>query len=168
MMMNEYDYGTMDESSSSYPYYSGNANDNCDEFSIMQIQEANDFAAYDQAMYDACYYDYQQQQVYDDENGFVDNYEYDDNADTIMWDDEQQSGYYNQQDDDDANEYQQEENHDDSALLRLILGVQTYLDEATTTNRSTADTPLMDLQYKMYTYMKQRAFELGMDTSSLY
>ncbi|KAI8368862.1 hypothetical protein EDC96DRAFT_504605 [Choanephora cucurbitarum] len=49
----------------------------------------------------------------------------------------------------------------DEGLLKLILDVQSYLAEAP------QDSPLFALQYKMYTYLRQRASELGMDVSSL-
>ncbi|KAL9551146.1 hypothetical protein PS6_005160 [Mucor atramentarius] len=54
---------------------------------------------------------------------------------------------------------QQEEEADimDDSLLKLIVDVQSYLSEAPT------DSPLFALQYKMYTYLKQRAFEMGME-----
>jgi hypothetical protein len=53
---------------------------------------------------------------------------------------------------------------DQDALLNLIVGVQQYLADlqnAGANNRQ--DSPLLDLQYKMYTYLKQRACEMGMD-----
>ncbi|CAO3623569.1 unnamed protein product [Mucor fragilis] len=60
--------------------------------------------------------------------------------------------------------YQQEQEQQDEAadimddsLLKLIVDVQSYLSEAPT------DSPLFALQYKMYTYLKQRAFEMGME-----
>lgn len=57
--------------------------------------------------------------------------------------------------------YQQEQDEEtnimDDSLLKLIVDVQSYLAEAPT------DSPLFALQYKMYTYLKQRAFEMGME-----
>jgi U3 small nucleolar ribonucleoprotein component len=57
--------------------------------------------------------------------------------------------------------YQQEQDEEigimDDSLLKLIVDVQCYLSEAST------DSPLFALQYKMYTYLKQRAFEMGME-----
>ncbi|KAJ2962047.1 hypothetical protein NQZ79_g2765 [Umbelopsis isabellina] len=50
------------------------------------------------------------------------------------------------------------------ALLNLVVGVQQYLADLQTTgfdNRQ--ESPLLDLQYKMYTYLKQRAYEMGAD-----
>ncbi|GAA5809847.1 hypothetical protein MFLAVUS_003262 [Mucor flavus] len=42
------------------------------------------------------------------------------------------------------------------SLLELVVGVQTYL-----TEQAKFDSPLYDLQYKLYTYMRQRALDLG-------
>ncbi|KAG2186204.1 hypothetical protein INT43_002642 [Umbelopsis isabellina] len=50
------------------------------------------------------------------------------------------------------------------ALLNLVVGVQQYLADLQMTgfdNRQ--ESPLLDLQYKMYTYLKQRAYEMGAD-----
>ncbi|CEP11750.1 hypothetical protein [Parasitella parasitica] len=52
----------------------------------------------------------------------------------------------------------QEINVMDDSLLNLIVNVQSYLAEAPT------DSPLFALQYKMYTYLKQHAFEIKMNT----
>ncbi|KAI8641028.1 hypothetical protein BD408DRAFT_418959 [Parasitella parasitica] len=61
--------------------------------------------------------------------------------------------------------YQQEQQEQeidimDDSLLNLIVDVQSYLAEAPT------DSPLFALQYKMYTYLKQHAFEIGMNVPS--
>lgn len=63
----------------------------------------------------------------------------------------------------DYDDYQQpkEEAYINDSLLKLIVDVQSYLSEAPT------DSPLFALQYKMYTYLKQRASEMGMDVSSI-
>jgi hypothetical protein len=45
----------------------------------------------------------------------------------------------------------------DESLLRLIVDVQSYLTEAPT------DSPLLKLQYKMYTYFKQRVSEMDVE-----
>ncbi|KAG2233850.1 hypothetical protein INT48_005296 [Thamnidium elegans] len=42
------------------------------------------------------------------------------------------------------------------SLLELVVGVQTYLAE-----QAKFDSPLYGLQYKLYTYMRQRALDLG-------
>lgn len=71
--------------------------------------------------------------------------------------------YYEQQqeedeEEEDEEEIQQEEEYIlDHSLLKLIVDVQSYLSEAP------QDSPLFALQYKMYTYLKQRAFEMGME-----
>lgn len=49
----------------------------------------------------------------------------------------------------------------DEGLLKLIVDVQSYLADAPT------DSPLFSLQYKMYTYLKQRALEMGMEIPSI-
>ncbi|KAH8556621.1 hypothetical protein BGW37DRAFT_405488, partial [Umbelopsis sp. PMI_123] len=50
------------------------------------------------------------------------------------------------------------------ALLNLIVGVQQYLADLQTAGANNRqDSPLLELQYKMYTYLKQRACEMGMD-----
>ncbi|KAI8889550.1 hypothetical protein K501DRAFT_282212 [Backusella circina FSU 941] len=49
---------------------------------------------------------------------------------------------------------QEEEYIVDDSLLKLIVDVQSYLSEAPT------DSPLLQLQYKMYTYFKQRVSEI--------
>lgn len=54
----------------------------------------------------------------------------------------------------------QEEYILDEGLLKLIVDVQSYLAEAPT------DSPLFALQYKMYTYLKQRASDMGMEIPS--
>ncbi|KAI9299500.1 hypothetical protein BJ944DRAFT_274188 [Cunninghamella echinulata] len=123
---------------------------------IMQQRELNDFEEYDQAMYNAMYY--------------TDDYSYHDGDYMEDDEEEEQQNDYNDDDmmlwDDNNNEEYEEEQHDDSALLRLIVDVQMYLSESPSLNKK--DTPLLDLQYKMYTYMKQKAIELGVDTSNLY
>ncbi|KAJ8661535.1 hypothetical protein O0I10_002802 [Lichtheimia ornata] len=60
---------------------------------------------------------------------------------------EQQSAY----------DYQQD------ALLHLIVGVQSYLSDLSCSGLSNdqQDSPLNDLQYKMYTYLKRRAHDMG-------
>lgn len=67
-----------------------------------------------------------------------------------------EADYYDYQE----QEQEQEPYIVDQSLLQLILDVQSYLSEAPT------DSPLFALQYKMYTYLKQRASEMGMDIPS--
>ncbi|KAF1804403.1 hypothetical protein FB192DRAFT_1357534 [Mucor lusitanicus] len=80
-------------------------------------------------------------------------YEYDQDMAQVVNEAEYQDYCYQQE------EQQQEEEADimDDSLLKLIVDVQSYLAEAPT------DSPLFALQYKMYTYLKQRAFEMGME-----
>ncbi|KAI9289286.1 hypothetical protein BC943DRAFT_314020 [Umbelopsis sp. AD052] len=53
---------------------------------------------------------------------------------------------------------------DQDALLKLIVGVQQYLSDLQNAGANNQqDSPLLELQYKMYTYLKQRACEMGMD-----
>ncbi|KAI8078832.1 uncharacterized protein BX664DRAFT_342821 [Halteromyces radiatus] len=144
MMMNEYNNGMTEDIN----YYYSSMDDTSDEIHMMQAQEANDFAQYDQ-MYQA---------LYDDPSIEQDN--------EMMWEEEEEEELYDVDHEVGDDDMDEEEEHDDSALLRLIVGVQMYLGE-TSFIHDKNDTPLLDLQYKMYTYMKQRAFELGMDTSML-
>jgi hypothetical protein len=69
-----------------------------------------------------------------------------------------EADYYDYQEQE--QEQEQEPYVVDQSLLQLILDVQSYLSEAPT------DSPLFALQYKMYTYLKQRASEMGMDIPS--
>ncbi|KAI8078136.1 uncharacterized protein B0P05DRAFT_542642 [Gilbertella persicaria] len=50
---------------------------------------------------------------------------------------------------------------DSDSLLNLVMGVQNYLAEQKTIRTEEYNSPLYDLQYKMYIYMRQKAFELG-------
>ncbi|CAO3624255.1 unnamed protein product [Cunninghamella blakesleeana] len=130
---------------------------------MMQQRELNDFAEYDQAMYGnnndyPLYYYHNNDAAVDYSYGMEEEVQEMDD-DMMMWENDD-----DQEDQDDQEE--EEENHDDEALLRLIVGVQMYISESTTLSKK--DSPLLDLQYKMYTYMKQKAIELGVDTSNLY
>ncbi|KAG1461171.1 hypothetical protein G6F56_005787 [Rhizopus delemar] len=54
-----------------------------------------------------------------------------------------------------------EEPYEDDALLNLILGVQHYMTErAKIFDGKLTDSPLYNLQYKMYSYLRQRASEV--------
>ncbi|KAI8070348.1 hypothetical protein BC940DRAFT_235881 [Gongronella butleri] len=59
--------------------------------------------------------------------------------------------------------------YENDALLKLIVGVQSYLTDMAATSSSGArqDSPLLDLQYKMYMYLKQRACDMGVDIDAL-
>jgi hypothetical protein len=60
-------------------------------------------------------------------------------------------------------EQQEEYCYENDSLLSLIVGVQSYLEEQTSagTIKGKSDSPLYSLQYKMYTYMRQRACDMG-------
>lgn len=47
------------------------------------------------------------------------------------------------------------------SLLELVVGVQSYLTEQQAVSSKISDSPLYNLQYKLYSYMRQRALELG-------
>ncbi|KAI7887113.1 hypothetical protein K492DRAFT_173485 [Lichtheimia hyalospora FSU 10163] len=48
------------------------------------------------------------------------------------------------------------------ALLHLVVGVQSYLSDLSCSGLSNdQDSPLNELQYKMYTYLKRRAHDMG-------
>ncbi|KAG2195133.1 hypothetical protein INT47_006997 [Mucor saturninus] len=46
-------------------------------------------------------------------------------------------------------------------LLELVVGVQSYLTEQQAVSSKIPDSPLYNLQYKLYSYMRQRALQLG-------
>ncbi|KAI9299489.1 hypothetical protein BJ944DRAFT_274196 [Cunninghamella echinulata] len=89
--------------------------------------------------------------------------------------------YYNEQCSDDYEalqikedmEMEEEEEQDmtyhieDDALLKLVVDVQSYITDLASIGVDRHDSPLMDLQYKMYTYLKQKALDMGMDTDAL-
>lgn len=70
---------------------------------------------------------------------------------------------YNDQQKEQEDQEQDDEYIIDERLLKLIVDVQSYLSEA-----PAADSPLLALQYKMYTYLKQRAMEIGMENNQDY
>lgn len=73
-----------------------------------------------------------------------------------------QNEYMEECDDEEPQQYQQDSSYDykNDSLLSLVVGVQNYLTEQADQS-SKCDSPLYNLQYKMYTYMRQRAIELG-------
>ncbi|KAI7855080.1 hypothetical protein BDC45DRAFT_107989 [Circinella umbellata] len=89
------------------------------------------------------------------------------------------SDYYNEQEaveaavsleeeEDDRKSASSMESYNNDALLYLILDVQSYISEMSNSRlMNETDSPLFGLQYKMYTYMKQRAFEAGFNVDSL-
>lgn len=58
-------------------------------------------------------------------------------------------------------------NYQEDSLLHLIVGVQSYLSDMANAGIDRNDSPLLDLQYKMYTYLKQRACDMGVDAENL-
>lgn len=64
----------------------------------------------------------------------------------------------------DYQDYYEEQSYDyqSDSLLELVVGVQSYLAEQQA-NSTKCDSPLYNLQYKLYTYMRQRALELGVE-----
>ncbi|KAL0090936.1 hypothetical protein J3Q64DRAFT_1707738 [Phycomyces blakesleeanus] len=68
----------------------------------------------------------------------------------------------------------QEENADEEyfnqrqdGLLSLILGVQSYLSEVSKSQPGEHNSPLFDLQHKMFMYLKQRDFQVELDFSTV-
>ncbi|KAI9315164.1 hypothetical protein BX666DRAFT_1835762, partial [Dichotomocladium elegans] len=53
--------------------------------------------------------------------------------------------------------------YEQDSLLHLIVGVQSYLTDMSAAGIDRKDSPLLELQYKMYTYLKRRAYEMGFD-----
>ncbi|KAI9321580.1 hypothetical protein BX666DRAFT_1851199 [Dichotomocladium elegans] len=68
---------------------------------------------------------------------------------------------------DDTQSVASDESYNNDALLDLIVGVQSYIAEVASTG-IIKDSPLLELQYKMYIYMKQQACDMGYDTDDLY
>ncbi|KAI9022938.1 hypothetical protein CLU79DRAFT_749587 [Phycomyces nitens] len=102
-----------------------------------------------------------------------DYYSYDYEQDCVdqpygqMYSQEEQEQEYN--DEDEAMDYEKASSNPDyqnDALLNLVVGVQSYLSDMTTQPIQHVS-PLLDLQYKMYIYLKQRAIDMGLDTQAL-
>lgn len=76
--------------------------------------------------------------------------------------DQDEDEYMEEDDDEESLQYQQDASYDyrNDSLLSLVVGVQNYLTEQADLS-SKCDSPLYNLQYKMYVYMRQRAIELG-------
>ncbi|CEG70778.1 hypothetical protein RMATCC62417_06613 [Rhizopus microsporus] len=55
----------------------------------------------------------------------------------------------------------EQDEYEDDPLLDLIMGVQSYLaEQAKILNGTVTDSPLYSLQYRMYTYIRQRVYDL--------
>lgn len=123
------------------------------------------FAEYDEAMsLEADYFDHQQQQAYHEHQnvtgGCLGNaYPDDRHAQDEQASQEEEED--NMDTDDVVYDYQ------DDALLKLIVGVQSYISDLTSVGVDRHDSPLIGLQYKMYTYLKQRVDDMGVDVDSL-
>lgn len=142
------------------------------ETSLMEEQDCY-FDQYDRAMEAARlsadiqdYYLWQQREQVN-----VDN----DDDDTMMMDyQEEENNYYYYDNDGDENmmmeedddRQEEESSYNNEALLSLIAGVQSYLTDATNAG-IVKDSPLLELQYKMYIYMKQQACEMGYNVDEL-
>ncbi|KAI7860006.1 hypothetical protein BDC45DRAFT_495462 [Circinella umbellata] len=149
------------------------------ELSFAQQEEQAYFdeydRAFDQATLEADYYDaYYEQEDQEDETMMeidqVDNdeqYYYNEENNNmndinakndIMNDNEQE-----QQEEGEETQTKNSYDYQRDSLLHLIVGVQSYLSDASALNMDRNDSPLADLQYKMYTYLKQRACDMGVD-----
>lgn len=166
-MFNDQDYSTTVGAATSYYSYNEpigkeehysytNDEENWDMMEVDNEEEAC-YAQYDldmanaiaEADYEDYYYEQQQQEYYN----------------------QGEEEYYNEDEEyyDDDEELQDQQNttgvnydYQSDSLLSLVVGVQSYLTEQSDSFSSTKnDSPLYNLQYKMYTYMRQRALELG-------
>jgi hypothetical protein len=103
-----------------------------------------------------------QEMIYfDDESNCYEYNEamYEQENDMLYYEDDM---YYEEEPQPEASDDLQQDNQD--ALLKLIVGVQQYLSDLQNAGANNhQDSPLLELQYKMYTYLKQRACEMGMD-----
>ncbi|KAI8340582.1 hypothetical protein BC941DRAFT_500183 [Chlamydoabsidia padenii] len=118
------------------------------------------FADYDHAMSrEAGYFDHHQQ-GFSDHQLMTGGDDLDDRQDeqTLQQEEEEEDMMDS---DDMVYDYQ------DDALLKLIVDVQSYISDLTNVGVDRHDSPLIGLQYKMYTYLKQRVNDMGMDADSL-
>lgn len=103
-----------------------------------------------------------QEMIYfDDESNCYEYNEamYEQENDMLYYEDDM---YYEEEPQPEVSEEPQQDDQD--ALLKLIVGVQQYLSDLQNAGANNhQDSPLLELQYKMYTYLKQRACEMGMD-----
>ncbi|KAJ8656526.1 hypothetical protein O0I10_007849 [Lichtheimia ornata] len=130
------------------------------DYDIIQQEEESYFGDYDRAVAAAAltadYYDSNYDQYHPD--GFVE--QEDENVMELdQEDDQQRQG--------DENNIEHLYNYQEDSLLHLIVGVQSYLSDMANAGIDRNDSPLLDLQYKMYTYLKQRACDMGVDAENL-
>lgn len=130
------------------------------DYDIIQQEEESYFGDYDRAVAAAAltadYYDSNYDHYHPD--GFVE--QEDENVMELDQEDDQQP---------EAGEHNIEHlyNYQEDSLLHLIVGVQSYLSDMANAGIDRNDSPLLDLQYKMYTYLKQRACDMGVDAENL-
>ncbi|CAO3617520.1 unnamed protein product [Cunninghamella echinulata] len=126
-----------------------------DDDIYIQQQEEDYFAHYDQVMdIEADRFDYYYNEQYnDDYEAFRIKEE-----DMEMGEEEEQE---------EQEELDMTYHIEDDALLKLVVDVQSYITDLASIGVDRHDSPLMDLQYKMYTYLKQKALDMGMDTDAL-
>ncbi|CAO3575956.1 unnamed protein product [Absidia cylindrospora] len=122
------------------------------------------FADYDHAMQlEADYFEQQHDHAL--------NEEYNDQEDLSSDDDDtrqlQQYEDDEMMDMDTAEAAAAEYDYQDDTLLKLIVDVQLYISDLANVGVDRHDSPLVGLQYKMYTYLKQRANDMGVDASAL-
>ncbi|ORZ01899.1 hypothetical protein BCR42DRAFT_429837 [Absidia repens] len=87
-------------------------------------------------------------------------------------DDTRQLQQYQQYEDDEMMDMDtaaaaEEYDYQEDTLLKLIVDVQLYISDLANVGVDRHDSPLVGLQYKMYTYLKQRANDMGVDASAL-
>ncbi|KAF7727783.1 hypothetical protein EC973_007014 [Apophysomyces ossiformis] len=118
-----------------------------------RLAEQAYFDDYDRAMAAAAltadYYDYYNDKTINDDNDEMMDY------DEEYEEEEEGSG-------------QSAYDYNNDALLSLIVGVQSYLSDVSNAGIDRHDSPLLDLQYKMYSYLKQRALDMGIESDLLY
>ncbi|CAO3590512.1 unnamed protein product [Absidia cylindrospora] len=121
------------------------------------------FADYDYVMtLEANSFEQQHNQTFLDDN---DDGNDDDDDEKILFDADEHS-IDHLDNDSEAMEMGTDYNYQDDALLKLIVDVQSYLCE-TNAGVDRNESPLVGLQYKMYTYLKQRVNDMGIGVNSL-
>jgi hypothetical protein len=125
------------------------------------------FAEYDEAMsLEADYFDHHQQQIYHEHQNVTDRCLGNANSDDRHAQN-QQDLQEEEEEDDNMDTDDVVYDYQDDALLKLIVGVQSYISDLTSVGVDRHDSPLIGLQYKMYTYLKQRVDDMGVDVDSL-
>ncbi|ORZ12822.1 hypothetical protein BCR42DRAFT_420037 [Absidia repens] len=123
------------------------------------------FADYDYVMtLEANSFEQQHNQAFFDDNHDGDNNN--DGDEQILLDADEYNDGDHQEEDLIAMGMETGYNYQDDALLKLIVDVQSYLCE-TNAGVDRNESPLVGLQYKMYTYLKQRVNDMGIDINTL-